>query len=124
MVGDDGTGNQLDGAWRKVDPCRNIDGPQNLGSPARYIECMEFFLAPYPIGGGQGAQRKRLTLLITPGFTRFEGCSPDTLQAAVEACCCWDQDGTPQVTMVELLHDFYPLQYMRHLTPLDNWSPY
>ena len=27
---------------------------QGNGTPARYLECMEWFLAPYPIGGGQG----------------------------------------------------------------------
>ena len=32
--------------------CRNMD--QGNGTPARYLECMEWFLAPYPIGGGQG----------------------------------------------------------------------
>ena len=26
---------------------------QGNGTPARYIECMEFFLAPYPIGGAE-----------------------------------------------------------------------
>ena len=29
--------------------CRNMDTGE--GTPARYIECMEWFLAPYPIGG-------------------------------------------------------------------------
>ncbi|HEY2740078.1 MAG TPA: S8 family serine peptidase, partial [Thermoanaerobaculia bacterium] len=29
--------------------CRNMD--QGDGTPARYIECMEFFLAPYPVHG-------------------------------------------------------------------------
>ena len=32
--------------------CRNMD--QGNGTPERYLECMEWFLAPYPIGGGQG----------------------------------------------------------------------
>ena len=87
MIGDDGMGNQIGMApAAKWIACRNIDGPQNLGSPARYIECMEFFLAPYPIGGGQGDPTK------APDVTNnswdcppSEGCSPDTLQAAVEA---------------------------------------
>jgi serine protease AprX len=87
MIGDDGMGNQIGMApGAKWIACRNIDGPQNLGSPARYIECMEFFLAPYPIGGGQGDPTK------APDVTNnswdcppSEGCSPDTLQAAVEA---------------------------------------
>lgn len=29
--------------------CRNMN--QGAGTPATYIECMEFFLAPYPVGG-------------------------------------------------------------------------
>ncbi|MFN2226860.1 MAG: S8 family serine peptidase, partial [Anaerolineae bacterium] len=29
--------------------CRNME--QGVGSPASYLECFEFFLAPYPLGG-------------------------------------------------------------------------
>jgi serine protease AprX len=29
--------------------CRNMD--QGVGTPATYLECFEFFLAPYPVGG-------------------------------------------------------------------------
>src|SRR5688572_19029826 len=29
--------------------CRNMN--QGAGTPATYLECMEFFLAPYPVGG-------------------------------------------------------------------------
>jgi serine protease AprX len=86
-IGDDGVGNQIGMApGAKWIACRNIDGPQNLGTPARYIECMEWFLAPYPIGGGQGDPTK------APDITNnswdcppSEGCSPNTLQGAVEA---------------------------------------
>ena len=63
---------------------RNMD--QGNGTPARYMECMEWFLAPYPIGGGQGDP------LRAPDITSnswvcppSEGCSANTLQAAVEA---------------------------------------
>jgi serine protease AprX len=84
-VGDDGMGNQIGmapgGRWIG---CRNMD--QGNGTPARYIECMEWFLAPYPIGGGQGDP------LRAPDITSnswvcppSEGCSANTLQAAVEA---------------------------------------
>jgi len=49
-VGDDGAGNQIGiGPGAKWIGCRNMD--QNNGTPARYIECMEFFLAPYPVNG-------------------------------------------------------------------------
>jgi subtilisin family serine protease len=84
-VGDDGMGNQIGMApGAKWIGCRNLD--QGNGTPARYIECMEWFLAPYPIGGGQGDPLK------APDITNnswhcppSEGCSVDTLQAAVEA---------------------------------------
>ena len=49
-VGDDGSANQIGMApGAKFIGCRNMD--QGNGTPARYIECFEFFLAPYPIGG-------------------------------------------------------------------------
>src|SRR6266480_5612171 len=47
-IGDDGAGNQIGMApGAKWIGCRNMD--VGNGTPARYIECMEFFLAPYPI---------------------------------------------------------------------------
>ena len=47
---------------------------------------MEWFLAPYPIGGGQGDPTKAPDITINSWVcTPSEGCSPDTLQAAVEA---------------------------------------
>ena len=52
-IGDDGMGNQIGMApLAKWIGCRNLD--QGNGTPARYLECMQWFLAPYPIGGGQG----------------------------------------------------------------------
>ena len=64
--------------------CRNMD--QGNGTPARYLECMEWFLAPYPIGGGQGDPLKAPDITNNSwGCPAFEGCSVDTLQAAVEA---------------------------------------
>jgi subtilisin family serine protease len=85
MVGDDGMGNQIGMApGAKWIGCRNMDAGN--GTPARYIECMEWFLAPTPIGGGQGDPTK------APDITNnswhcppSEGCSADTLQAATEA---------------------------------------
>ena len=48
-IGDDGGINQIGMApGAKWIGCRNMD--QGNGTPARYIECMEFFLAPYPLG--------------------------------------------------------------------------
>jgi len=50
IVGDDGGVNQIGVApGARWIGCRNMD--QGVGTPARYAECFEFFLAPYPIGG-------------------------------------------------------------------------
>jgi serine protease AprX len=50
MVGDDGAGNQIGVApGARWIGCRNM--LLGWGTPASYIECFEFFLAPYPVGG-------------------------------------------------------------------------
>ena len=47
-IGDDGGTNQIGMApGARWIACRNMD--EGNGTPARYIECMEFFLAPYPL---------------------------------------------------------------------------
>lgn len=50
MVGDDGQGNQIgmapDAKWIG---CRNMN--KGTGTLSSYLECFEFFLAPYPVGG-------------------------------------------------------------------------
>jgi serine protease AprX len=49
-VGDDGQGNQIgmapEAQWIG---CRNMDA--GLGKPSTYLECFQFFLAPWPYGG-------------------------------------------------------------------------
>jgi subtilisin family serine protease len=84
-IGDDGGSNQIGMApGAKWIGCRNMD--VGVGTPARYIECMEFFLAPYPVGGGQGDPSKAPDITINSwGCPTTEGCSPNTLQAAVDA---------------------------------------
>src|SRR6266404_6089773 len=84
-IGDDGAGNQIGMApGAKWIGCRNMD--QGNGTPARYIECMEFFLAPYPIGGGQGDPTLAPDVTINSwGCPASEGCSANTLQMGVEA---------------------------------------
>jgi serine protease AprX len=84
-IGDDGAGNQIGMApGAKWIACRNMD--QGNGTPATYIECMDFFLAPYPVGGGQGDPTKAPDVTINSwGCPPSEGCSANTLQAAVEA---------------------------------------
>jgi serine protease AprX len=84
-IGDDGMGNQIGMApGAKWIGCRNMDA--GTGTPARYIECMEWFLAPYPIGGGQGDPTKAPDITINSWeCPSTEGCSANTLQAAVDA---------------------------------------
>jgi serine protease AprX len=84
-IGDDGVGNQIGMApSAKWIGCRNMD--QGNGTPARYLECMEWFLAPYPIGGGQGDPLKAPDITSNSWHCPpSEGCSANTLQAAVEA---------------------------------------
>ncbi len=50
IVGDDGASHQIGMApGAQWIGCRNME--QGWGTPATYIECFEFFLAPYPLGG-------------------------------------------------------------------------
>jgi uncharacterized repeat protein (TIGR01451 family) len=87
MVGDDGEGNRIGVApsaqWIG---CRNME--EGWGTPASYIECFEFFLAPYPVGGdpftdGDPSQAPHV---INNSWTcpPSEGCNPGTLQAVVD----------------------------------------
>ncbi|MGA9769706.1 MAG: S8 family serine peptidase [Blastocatellia bacterium] len=86
-VGDDGAANQVGMApGAKWIGCRNMD--RGNGTPATYIECFEFFLAPYPVGGtpAQGDPTKAPDLTTNSwGCPPSEGCSPASLQAAVTA---------------------------------------
>ncbi len=86
-IGNDGMGNQIGMApGAKWIGCRNMD--QGNGTPARYIECMEFFLAPYPVGGTPAQGDPTLAPDITTNSwtcPSSEGCSVNTLRAAVEA---------------------------------------
>jgi serine protease AprX len=86
-IGDDGAGNQIGMApGAKWIACRMLNEEGN-GTDANALECMEFFLAPYPVGGdpNQGDPTK------APDITNNSwGCFPaeecgDALQAAVEA---------------------------------------
>src|SRR5436309_12902154 len=87
MIGDDGMGNQIGMApGAKWIGCRNMD--EGNGTPARYMECMEWFLAPYPLNctPNEGDPTKAPDITINSwGCPPSEGCSANTLQAAVEA---------------------------------------
>ena len=86
-VGDDGGTNQVGMApGAKWIGCRNMD--QGNGTPATYMECFEFFLAPYPVGGTPAQGNPTLAPDVTTnswGCPASEGCSAGTLQAGVEA---------------------------------------
>lgn len=87
ILGDDGAGNRpgvAPGAqWMG---CRNMR--RGFGNPGAYIECLEFFLAPYPHGGdpfADGEVRYAPHVVNNSwGCPSFEGCFPDTLRRAVE----------------------------------------
>jgi serine protease AprX len=86
MVGDDGAGNQVGmAAGAKWMGCRNMD--RGLGTPARYTECFEFFLAPYPVGGDPLAQGdpSQAPAVISNSWScpDYEGCSALILQDVV-----------------------------------------
>ena len=87
VLGDDGAGNQVGMApGAKWIGCRNMN--QGVGTPATYIECMEFFLAPYPVGATPAQGNPALAPDVTTNSWTCppdEGCSPNTLKAAVEA---------------------------------------
>ncbi len=65
--------------------CRNMN--QGAGTPASYLECMEFFLAPYPVGGttAQGDPSKAPHITVNSwGCSVGEGCTtPNILLTAV-----------------------------------------
>ena len=87
-IGDDGGTNQIGMApGAKWIGCRNMD--QGTGTPARYIECMEFFLAPYPLNctPDEGDPTKAPDITTNSwGCPVSEGCTTgDELRAAVEA---------------------------------------
>jgi serine protease AprX len=61
---------------------------QGNGTPATYLECFEFLLAPYPVNGNPNQGDPTLAPDVTVnswGCPPSEGCSPNTLLAAVQA---------------------------------------
>jgi subtilisin family serine protease len=132
-VGDDGMGNQIGMApGAKWIGCRALG--QGFGSPARYIECMEWFLAPYPIGGGQGDPTKAPDVTINSWYCDPpEGCSLETLQAAVEAQAAAGimmvvaaQNFGPNCSTVEYSPGIYAAAYTvgALVTGTDNIAPF
>jgi hypothetical protein len=67
--------------------CRNMR--RGLGNPASYTECMEFFLAPYPVGGnsfldGDVSQSPHV-INNSWGCPDIEGCDDGVLEPATAA---------------------------------------
>lgn len=88
IVGEDADGNNRIGVAPQARwiGCRNMR--RGLGNPGAYIECMEFFLAPYPYGGdpfrdGNVSMAPHI-VNNSWGCPPMEGCAPDTLRRAVE----------------------------------------
>ena len=82
MVGDDGLGNQVGVApGAKFIACRNMD-QHGVGSPAQYIECFQFLMAPYPIGHPELANPAMAPDVINNSWDcpASEGCSLTTLK--------------------------------------------
>lgn len=66
--------------------CVNLD--RNLANPALYLDCMQFMLAPFPIGGNpltDGDPTKAAHVLNNSwGCPEIEGCDPNALLYAVD----------------------------------------
>jgi subtilisin family serine protease len=62
---------------------------RNLANPALYLDCMQFMLAPYPLGGDPFTDgdptRSAHVLNNSWGCPPLEGCDPNSLQPAVRA---------------------------------------
>ena len=67
--------------------CVNLD--RNLGSPSRYLDCLQFMLAPFPHGGDpwRDGRPERAPHVLTNswGCPSLEGCDFDSLAPAIAA---------------------------------------
>ncbi|HKD85026.1 MAG TPA: S8 family serine peptidase [Terriglobales bacterium] len=87
MVGDDGQGNQIGVApGARWIACRNMDAGGN-GSPARYTECFQFMIAPWPINQPNQGDPSKAPDSVNNSWIcpQSEGCNFDTLQSIVDA---------------------------------------
>ncbi len=86
MVGDDGGSNQIGVApAAKWIGCRNMD--DGAGTPARYTECFQWFIAPTDLSG-QNPDPSKAPDVINDSWTcpASEGCTdPTILQSVVES---------------------------------------
>ncbi|MFG1916377.1 S8 family serine peptidase [Micromonospora sp. NPDC048898] len=83
-VGRDGIGVAPDAQWVG---CVNLD--RNLGSPAHYLACLQFMLAPFPAGGDPFTdgrpERAPQVLTNSWGCPPIEGCDNRVLRPATAA---------------------------------------
>ncbi|MGC5289920.1 S8 family serine peptidase [Micromonospora sp. DT231] len=83
-VGRDGIGVAPDAQWVG---CVNLD--RNLGSPAHYLDCLQFMLAPFPAGGDPFTdgrpERAPQVLTNSWGCPPIEGCDRGVLRPATAA---------------------------------------
>ncbi|SCL14246.1 Subtilase family protein [Micromonospora rhizosphaerae] len=67
--------------------CVNLD--RNIGNPARYLDCLQFMLAPFPLGGDpftDGRPARAPDVLTNSwGCPPIEGCDPGALRPATAA---------------------------------------
>lgn len=86
MLGDDGGSNQIGVApGARWIGCRNMN--QGVGTPATYIECFQWFIAPTRVDGADPDPSKAPDVISNSwSCPTFEGCiDPDILRQAVEA---------------------------------------
>ena len=83
-VGDDGMGNRIGVApGARLISCRNME--RGVGTPARYTECFQFFIAPTDLTGKNPNPDLRPHVINNSwGCPSDEGCAPTTLQLIVE----------------------------------------
>jgi subtilisin family serine protease len=78
VLGQNGIGVAPDATWFA---CMNLN--RNLGNPALYLDCMQFMLAPFPLGGDPFADgdpaRAADVLNNSWGCPEIEGCDPQAL---------------------------------------------
>jgi subtilisin family serine protease len=95
MVGDDGAGHQIGMApGAEWIGCRNME--QGWGTPATYLECFEFFLAPYPVGGtpAEGDPARAPHVVNNSwGCPPREGCDPEAIALMEQAVVALRQAG-------------------------------
>lgn len=85
MIGDDGLGNQVGVAPKaRWIACRNME--RGFGSPATYIECFEWFLAPTDLDGNNpNPGRAPHVINNSWGCPPFEGCNPGNFAVMEQA---------------------------------------